>query len=252
MRDGMLTLPISPSPPPFEALPSHFQRLAYVSVALGTSSLCEKVSQFIVQLFLLRISAIADCACRTSTHHLSMSEKAPGPPLRWEVIEMSFLKDIYESDQAIYPAPELSIDRLTSWAAARPEFFLCLRHDDKDQDADLTQAGACYGVIITVPLMKQHWEKLLGMADRDHGDAKHATSEHVFREHHIDAATMFPSSEDQNSVGLHVFHIERFTSFTNACQKTSFTDIALQEIQNRVAKNFPQWTIHGYSGELKN
>lgn len=152
------------------------------------------------------------------------------------------LKQIYDSDQAIYPAPDLSYDRLQSWATACPELFLRLCRDDDGNGGPLQMSSdSLLGIVITIPLRRPFWEDLLANS---------------IEEHNVDAGTMFPprsSSKaeggEKTEVGLHIFHIERFSGFAAAQKDARFTEEALQEVHDRVAKRFRSWEVVGYSGE---
>lgn len=167
------------------------------------------------------------------------------PCLRWETVSEPLLKEIYESDQTIYPAPELTYDRLKTWAAACPELFLSLRCGDEEEiGGPLTMtSGSLLGVIITIPLQKAFWDDLLT---------------NNIKEHDVDSGSMFPPRSKSNvggrektEVGLHIFHIERFSGFAAVQKDTRFTEEALQEVHNRIAENFRSWEVIGYSGEYE-
>lgn len=164
------------------------------------------------------------------------------PAPRWEPLDDHLLKEIYDSDQAMYPAPELSYARLKSWAAACPELCLALRSEPSTtSEADETVQG----LIIVLPLRQPSWDRLR-LAE--------------ISEHDVDAASMFPPSvvddsvaeggdEEKAAVGLHVFHIERFPGFVEVWKESKFTALALEEIRCRVADLFKAWHVVGYSGE---
>lgn len=168
------------------------------------------------------------------------------PDLSWQTVDRGHLKDIYDSDQAMYPAPQLTYDRLKSWVDACPEICLCLQDGKLEMITDpaIPENGATHGLVIVLPLRQPYWDKLR------HGDIE---------EHDIDTVEMFPghpsteisTREDSTriKVGLHVFHIERFPSFDSASKKTGFTSLALDEIRGRVIKAFPSWDVVGFSGE---
>lgn len=171
-------------------------------------------------------------------HHQSLREAtAKTPQTAWGLVPASLLKHIYASDQAIYPAPDLSFARLQSWAAACPELFLCLANENTDasHQAINSDPGAAFdGVIIVLPLLRDAWEALL--------------TGHV-REHDIDPARMFPPTmngkmEGFFEVGLHVFHVERFAGRS----RSGFAALALEKVKS-VAEQFRGWDVVGYSGE---
>lgn len=107
----------------------------------------------------------------------------------WEDMTESLRQDIYRSDQLIYPAPDLTYDRYQQWAAACPDLFMCLRRGQEDDGVPLKlSSNTVHGVIITLPLRREYWEKLVTG---------------VIEEHDIDAAVMFPSEgEREVEVGL--------------------------------------------------
>lgn len=161
--------------------------------------------------------------------------------LRWETLDESLLKDIYDSDQAMYPAPDLTFACLKSWTDACPELCLSLR--SKPTDSDTVAANeTVHGTIIVLPLRQPFWDGLR-LAD--------------ISEHDIDAASMFPSSDvdsvaggaEKVKVGLHVFHIERFPGFTQTSKHVKFAPLALEEIRSRISESFKPWNVVGYSGE---
>lgn len=171
------------------------------------------------------------------------------PGSHWQTIDEGLLKDTYDSDQAMYPAPELTYDRLKSWVDACPELCLCLQCGQTKLDhAQLKKfaTDGVHGLIIVLPLLLTYWERLVN------GEIE---------EHDIDASEMFPLSSpaqpqtDGDSkrvqVGLHVFHIERYLGFSTTLYGTTFTSLALEEIRCRVQKAFRSWEVLGFSGELK-
>lgn len=172
---------------------------------------------------------------------------ASKPGYRWQNIEERLLRGIYDSDQAIYPAPQLTYDRLKSWVDACPALCLCLHRDESESTSQLDSSGsddAIIGLIIVLPLRQSYWDKL-----------RHANIE----EHDVDAKEMFApplnteipiyGAGSRINVGLHVFHIERFTSSAPTWKNASFTALALEEIRGRVAATFQAWEVVGYSGE---
>lgn len=171
------------------------------------------------------------------------------PALSWKTVNEGHIKDIYDSDQAMYPAPQLSYSRLRGWVDACPELCLCLQRGNLEtsNQAGIAQNDAIHGLIIVLPLRQPYWDRLLC------GDIE---------EHDVDALEMFPAplknelsahpwKGNKIKVGLHVFHIERFRDFGSISKGTSFTPLALEEISGRVMKTFQSWEVVGYSGELK-
>lgn len=154
--------------------------------------------------------------------------------MRWETLDNALLRDIYDSDQAMYPAPALSYDRLKSWVDACPELCLCLRSGDAGPGTDKT----VHGSILVLPLRQPFWDRL-----RQAG----------ISEHDVDAASMFPPGAGGGggtvAVGLHVFHVERSPSFAEVWKQARFTVLTLEEVRGRVARLFASWDVVGYSGK---
>jgi len=163
-------------------------------------------------------------------------------------ISEEVLRDIYASDQDMYPAP-LTYERLQSWVQAYPDLSLCFAADHEDGGGSGQQDGAAnVGVIVMLPLLRPQWEDLLV------GKIKEVD---------VDAETMFPSakgtgnevaSDSQIEVGLHVFHIERSPGSDVALaeagvKKGGFFEFALDEVANRVATSpwGRRWKVVGYS-----
>lgn len=103
---------------------------------------------------------------------------APSHGPHWEGMPESLLQDIHRSDQLIYPAPNLTYDRFRRWAAACPDLFMCLRRGQEHDDGPVQlTSNTVHGVIIALPLRREHWERLL-------------TGK--IEEHDIEPAEMFP------------------------------------------------------------
>lgn len=176
-----------------------------------------------------------------------MSDQSPPtadpPPLRWDPIDDSALEEIYVADQAIYPAPLLTYERMRSWATSCPDLSICLRRHDPGHDP------AAQGLIIVLPVVEESWGRLVA------GELK---------EHDVDPGRMFPSAGAARAgaigaakghpqvvkVGLHVFHIERDSPSASGDGRTpGFTLTALEEVRSRVGeRRFPSWEVVGYSG----
>ncbi|KAJ4423063.1 hypothetical protein N0V82_002330 [Gnomoniopsis sp. IMI 355080] len=165
----------------------------------------------------------------------------------WETVNEGHLRDVYDSDQAMYPAPQLTYSRLKRWVNTCPEICLCLQRGNLEPKTHPTiaQNDVIYGLIIVLPLRQPYWDRLR------RGDIE---------EHDVDALEMFPAKLESEStahpwegsktkVGLHVFHIERFPEFASISKDTSFTPLALDEVRGRVMKTFQSWEVVGYSGE---
>ncbi|KAM7183633.1 hypothetical protein V8F33_013463 [Rhypophila sp. PSN 637] len=165
------------------------------------------------------------------------------------------LRDVYTSDQEMYPAP-LPFERLQSWVHAAPDFSISLYplKDDTSWAADNNVTPV--GIIIVLPLLRPHWEKLLV------GKVKETA---------IEAGTMFPSTidplDDQGhddggeevEVGLHVFHVEKFKSAAPSASKATsggserkgFAELAVDEALERArmtsTKEGKKWRVCGLS-----
>lgn len=162
----------------------------------------------------------------------------PGPPPpHWEPIDDRLLEEIYTADQAIYPAPLLTYQRLRSWASTCPDLCICLRGHKPESAAE--------GVVIVLPVREEYWGRLVA------GE---------LREHDVDPSHMFPpaaTAADSEThghpevvrVGLHVFHVERYSpSASDGGKAPPFTPAALDEIRSRIGEKFASWEVVGYSG----
>lgn len=162
------------------------------------------------------------------------SHPGPPPPPHWETIDDRLLEEIYTADQAIYPAPLLTYERLRSWAAACPDLCICLRRHERDHEP------ALQGVVIVLPVREEYWGRLVA------GE---------LREHDVDPSGMFPPAADDEAhghpgpvrVGLHVFHVERYSpSAGDGGKAFPFTPAALEEVRSRAGEK--SWEVMGYSG----
>lgn len=171
-----------------------------------------------------------------------MPEKSPtaeGQPFpRWHPIDDSMLEEIYKADQAIYPAPLLTYERMRSWATSCPDLSICLRRRESGRDHP-----AAEGLIIVLPVAEGYWGRLVA------GE---------LREHDVDPGSMFAPAGTAGPadghlglvrVGLHVFHIERYSppAGGGGGRTPRFTLEALEEVQSRVGERFPSWQVIGYS-----
>jgi hypothetical protein len=150
------------------------------------------------------------------------------------------LQKIFDSDQDMYPAP-LTNARLKSWVESSPDFSTCFFHSlpteddcistDKDQhDAADSWLPGLAGASIVLPLQEAYWRDLL--AGR-------------LRETDVDTTALFISSENSppQRVGLHVFHVERFS-------KTVGGPFASHALQHAVSTALSKgWNVVGCSGE---
>lgn len=185
----------------------------------------------------------------------NQSKPTSSPSSHWEVIDESLMKYTYGSDQAMYPAPLLTYDRLRSWVESCPELCIVLRrgHDDSQPQVSATTVmESVLGTIIVIPLLRKYWNRLTGEGKPEIGTPFEDT---LMQEHDVDPSEMFPSrtggqGSEKAEVGLHVFHIERFTGLTaeEEGRRIGFTQLALEEVRGRVGTIFPSWSVMGYSG----
>lgn len=142
------------------------------------------------------------------------------PCIRATPISNQVLREIFESDQDMYPAP-LTYERLKSWVDGCPELCICFRPAPEE-----VSNPRPIGAIIVLPLLRRHWEDVLV------GKLKETDIE----------SGMF-AGRGKEDVGLHVFHVERFGA---EARGTRFTEMALGTIGSITAKK--DWNILGYSG----
>lgn len=136
------------------------------------------------------------------------------------------LQQIFASDQDMYPAP-LTYARLQSWVDACPGLSQCFYLPEPDA-AHRSRGAELAGAIIVLPLKEAYWRALLT------GN---------LRETDIDVSASFPANDSaENTMGLHVFHIERFSS-----RAKGFTSISLAYAQG--VADTKGWDVLGYSGE---
>ncbi|KAI1852201.1 hypothetical protein JX265_013054 [Neoarthrinium moseri] len=141
------------------------------------------------------------------------------------------LHDIFASDQDMYPAP-LTYPQLQGWTQACPELSVCFyppqapTQPDGGSDARSKPAGAS----IVLPLMESYWRDLLVGK---------------IRETDINASKMLCSEGGaEHSVGLHVFHVERYDDRVKGFAKSSLEHAV-------VAAQSKGWNILGCSGGLQ-
>ncbi|KAI1841935.1 hypothetical protein JX266_011905 [Neoarthrinium moseri] len=137
------------------------------------------------------------------------------------------LHDIFASDQDMYPAP-LTYPQLQGWTQACPELSVCFyppqapTQPDGGSDARSKPAGAS----IVLPLMESYWRDLLVGK---------------IRETDINASKMLCSEGGaEHSVGLHVFHVERYDDRVKGFAKSSLEHAV-------VAAQSKGWNILGCS-----
>lgn len=148
-------------------------------------------------------------------------------PILHRPIDHGILQEIYSADQEIYPAP-LPFERLKSWVSKNPELSLYFY-----TNTDGNNASTSVGAIIVLPILERHWQELLTGR---------------LKEFNIDSSTMFPLQEPgkTQAVGLHIFHIEKFSGAMSFSGRRRFSEFALSTIQEIASAN--QWNILGYSG----
>lgn len=138
------------------------------------------------------------------------------------------LQKIYDSDQEMYPAP-LQFSRLKSWVTASPELSISFGRQER-----VANGPPPFGVIIALPVLRHVWEDLITGA---------------IQEIDIDPTTMFPQiPTGQTEVGLHIFHIERFSTPDDpSTSKIRFSSLATDEV---LARARHKWSIVGMSGTM--
>ncbi|KAK4455103.1 hypothetical protein QBC34DRAFT_391576 [Podospora aff. communis PSN243] len=137
-------------------------------------------------------------------------------------IEDDVLREVYASDQDMYPAP-LTFERLKSWVDACPDLSINFR----------SGASQPIGVAIALPIRRPYWDDLLK------GNLK---------ETDIDPEIAFPSRKgvtDPEDVGLHVFHIERFAG-AGSTKRGGFAELVVHEIVQRALLR-KEWKLVGLS-----
>lgn len=141
-------------------------------------------------------------------------------------IDHEMLKEIYSSDQEMYPGP-LSFERLQDWVLNCPDLAV---HFYVDPNGG--HASTSLGAIIVLPILKGFWEQLLV------GQAKEPSVD----------TSMFPlqNSDIAQDVGLHVFHIEKFSDIKAFGKDGRFSTFSLNHIREISSKK--RWNILGYSG----
>lgn len=166
------------------------------------------------------------------------------PPTTQIPIPSSVLQAVYASDQEMYPVA-LSYSRLRAWVEACPDLSICFQNSTAPTGEE--SAAAAAGVVIVLPLKRVYWEDLL--VGR-------------LKEPEIEPEEMFPAcgegchGEDEGEgereeVGLHVYHIERFGSWTEGAGggvgRKGFARFALEEVMRRVRAE-KGWKVVGWSG----
>jgi hypothetical protein len=91
------------------------------------------------------------------------------------------LAAIHAADLAIFPS-RLSVDRLLSWQATRPDLFLAQCYD-----------GTTIGLLCMLCIQEPHYTQLL---------------DGYLQEHHIEPF-MLASASQRHNLGYHIWHVER-------------------------------------------
>jgi len=199
--------------------------------------------------------------------------QSPVPTLVPGPIPDTVLRDVYTSDQDMYPV-SLPYSRLRAWVDACQDLSVCFHFDQGDNNlassaaagyadcgpgsgsggrlavehgrdgAGSAAGGIVAGVVIVLPLRRPFWEDLI------RGRVK---------EWEIEPGNMFafPSQDSDRhgrngrnegeEVGLHVYHIERFGTWSRVQRNKRFSELALEEVITRVQAR-REWKIVGMSG----
>jgi hypothetical protein len=177
------------------------------------------------------------------------------------------LRRIYDSDQAMYPAP-LAFARLQSWVRVCPELALCYAAPPAGAPAMAATATATCapaattaeaaapeavaGAAIVLPVRDAYWRMLLV------GQLK---------ESDIDCAAML-DGRTHAEVGLHIFHLEKFDAWDACCGQEYFGGgdgsggggggKQLRRFADRVEADVREvatnsgWRVNGFSGMSRN
>jgi hypothetical protein len=138
------------------------------------------------------------------------------------------LREVYASDQSIYPAP-LTFERLKSWVDTAGDFAATYTIPTIESTIDA-------GVIVALPIIARHWQDVLV------GKLK---------ETDIDVAMLVADDDISDvSVGLHIFHIEKFDSWDKCHSDRNilgrFAEFALEDATNIALRK--GWAVLGISG----
>ncbi|KAL2195931.1 hypothetical protein P885DRAFT_78858 [Corynascus similis CBS 632.67] len=199
--------------------------------------------------------------------------QSPVPTLVPGPIPDTVLRDVYTSDQDMYPV-SLPYSRLRAWVDACQDLSVCFHFDQGDVNlASSAAAGYAYGgpgsgsgrrlavehgrdgagsaaggivagVVIVLPLRRLFWEDLLK------GRLKEWEIEpgnmFAFPAHDSDDRHARNGKNKGEEVGLHVYHIERFGTWFRGQGKKRFSELALEEVMTRVQSR-REWKIVGMS-----
>lgn len=145
-------------------------------------------------------------------------------------LDSSDLPALLNADASLYPSP-LTLASLTSWTATAP--YLSLKYVPSS-----TSKSPC-GVCIVLPLLSRHWEALI------RGNLKEweITPDHIW-------SPSSPSAKGE-TVGLHVWHIERFESWKKEwSEENGFGTYCWKDVHNAVKFMLQSGCagVIGYSG----
>lgn len=126
---------------------------------------------------------------------------------------------LLELDAAVYPTDQpVTPEILDAWYQRNPEFGIVYEQD-----------GELQGMCITIPLNKDGWQQL---------------TRGEIEESDLDSTTIFDNHKDE-AIGLHVYHIEKFTD-TPGFYKQALTD--LSALVNKLRESNNELEVHGFSG----
>ncbi len=125
-------------------------------------------------------------------------------------------KVLLELDKKVYPTNNpVTPEILNQWFKRNPEFGIVFEED-----------GKITGMLIIIPLSKKGWDSLIS-GDMEEADMK---------------GNLIFNSKNENQIGLHGYHIEKFNNEKRFFQK-SFK--ALKEVLDKIN---PDLKILGFSG----
>ncbi|KAK4251599.1 hypothetical protein C7999DRAFT_27671 [Corynascus novoguineensis] len=199
--------------------------------------------------------------------------QSPVPTLIPGPIPDAVLRDVYSSDQDMYPV-SLPYARLHAWVDACQDLSVCFHFDQGDNSlassaaagyadggpgsgsggrlavghgrdgAGSAAGGIVAGVVIVLPLRRPFWEDLL------RGRVKEWEIEprnmFAFPEQDSDDRHGRNGKSEGEEVGLHVYHIEKFGMWFRGQGNKRFSELALEEVMTRVQVR-REWKIVGMS-----
>ncbi|KAK4204768.1 hypothetical protein QBC40DRAFT_329202 [Triangularia verruculosa] len=164
------------------------------------------------------------------------------------------LRAVYASDQEMYPAG-LSYDRLCSWVAACPEMSICWS----------SPKTGVLGVVIVLPMLREYWEDLLVGKLKEPGVDADVMFPHDNKRNQQQTESVVPGArqigngrapngrisvvqerEEQQEVGLHVYHIERLAAEPPTSKQKRLSEIAVEEVTRRATEK-KGWKVVGLS-----